>query len=112
MDSQKVDMFIMSNAKYFEPSLLPAIREKLLQTDDSKFLMLQSITYREPILMLIISLLGGTLGVDRFILGDMGLGVVKLLTCGGLGIWTIIDWFLIMERTREVNFEKLRLILA
>jgi hypothetical protein len=38
----------------------------------------------------------------------MGLGVAKLLTCGGLGIWTIVDWFLIMERTKEVNFEKLR----
>lgn len=112
MDAQKADMFIMSHSKYFEPSLIPAIREKLLQTDESKWMMIQSVPYREPILMLIISILGGHFGIDRFILGDMGLGVVKLLTCGGLGIWTIIDWFLIMERTREINFEKLRLILA
>ena len=62
--------------------------------------------------MLIISILGGHFGVDRFILGDMGLGVVKLLTCGGLGIWTVIDWFLIMGRTREDNFEKLRQIVS
>jgi TM2 domain-containing membrane protein YozV len=112
MDAQKVDMFIMANAKYFEPNLLPAIREKLLQTDESKLIMIQSIGFKEPILVLIISLLGGTLGVDRFIVGDMGLGVAKLLTCGGLGIWAIIDWFLIMQRTREVNFEKLRMMLA
>ena len=36
-------------------------------------------------------------------LGDTGLGVGKLLTCGGLGIWTIIDWFMIMPATREKN---------
>jgi len=112
MDAQKVDFFIMSNAKFFEPSLLPAIREKLLQADDSKFMMIQSITFREPVIMLIISLLAGTLGIDRFIIGDTGMGVGKLLTCGGLGIWAIVDWFLIMGRTKEVNFEKLRQILV
>ena len=112
MDAQKTDMFIMTYAKFFEPHLLPAIREKLLQTDDSKFMMIQTTTYREPILMLIISILGGHFGIDRFMLGDTGLGVAKLLTCGGLGIWTIVDWFLIMGRTKEVNFEKLRLILG
>jgi len=112
MDAQKVDMFIMTNAKFFEPHLLPAIKEKLAQADDSKFMMIQSISFREPILMLIISLLGGTLGIDRFIIGDTGMGIGKLLTCGGLGIWAIVDWFLIMGRTKEVNFEKLRQILV
>lgn len=112
MEAQKVDMYIMATAKFFEPHLLPAIREKLLQTDDSRFMMLQSVTFREPILMLIISLLGGTLGIDRFIIGDTGMGIGKLITCGGLGIWAVVDWFLIMSRTREVNFEKLRIALA
>ena len=58
-------------------------------------------------MLLIISLLGGTLGIDRFLLGQIGLGVGKLLTCGGCGIWSIVDWFLIMDATRQSNAQKL-----
>lgn len=43
--------------------------------------------------------------IDRFMLGDTGMGVLKLLTCGGFGIWTIVDWFSIMAMTREKNLE-------
>jgi hypothetical protein len=43
----------------------------------------------------VISLLLGTLGVDRFYLGYTGLGVLKLITCGGCGIWALIDLILI-----------------
>jgi TM2 domain-containing membrane protein YozV len=40
---------------------------------------------------LLLSILLGALGVDRFYTGHMGLGVLKLLTGGGLGIWWLID---------------------
>ena len=63
--------------------------------------------FKDPTISLIISLLGGGLGIDRFYIGDTGLGIAKLLTCGGLGIWSIIDWFLIMGAVREKNFQKL-----
>jgi len=46
----------------------------------------------------------GALGVDRFMLGQIGVGVGKLLTCGGLGFWWFIDLFLIMKATKERNF--------
>lgn len=111
MDAQKVDMFIMANSKFFEGHHLMTIRERLLQLDDSKWIMIQTLQFKDPTTSLIISLLGGTLGIDRFFIGDTGLGVGKLLTCGGFGIWAIIDWFLIMGATRDKNIAKLQMAL-
>ncbi len=45
---------------------------------------------------IILSVLLGGLGVDRFYLGYTLLGVLKLLTFGGLGIWSLIDFILIV----------------
>ncbi len=111
METQKVDMFIMANAKYFESHQLPAIRDRLLEIDDSKWAVIQTLQFKDPTISLIVSLLGGQLGIDRFLIGDTGLGIGKLLTCGGLGIWAIVDWFLIMGATREKNVDKLRQVL-
>jgi TM2 domain-containing membrane protein YozV len=44
---------------------------------------------------LLLSILLGWLGIDRFYLGYTGLGVLKLLTGGGCGLWCIIDSILI-----------------
>jgi TM2 domain-containing membrane protein YozV len=44
---------------------------------------------------LILSILLGGIGVDRFYLGYVGLGIVKLITGGGFGIWWLIDIILI-----------------
>ncbi len=111
MDQQKVDMFLMTAAKYFESYQLAALREHLLKLDDSKLIQVQGVNLKDPITMLVVSLIGGHFGVDRFILGEVGLGIAKLLTCGGLGIWTVVDWFLIMKKTREINMQRIQLVL-
>ena len=106
MDAQKVDMFIVTNGKFFRPEIVPQIRENL-SLDESKWVMLQTIQFKDPTTSLLISIFAGHLGIDRFYIGDVGMGVGKLLTCGGLGIWTIVDWFLIMDATRDKNAELL-----
>lgn len=66
---------------------------------------------KDPIISLILSIIVGSLGVDRFYVGDIGLGVIKLITCGGLYIWWLVDMFLIMGKTRMRNYELLTQVL-
>ena len=60
---------------------------------------------------MIISIFLGTLGVDRFMLGDIGMGILKLLTVGLCGVLTIIDCFNIQKRVREQNWSNLMMVL-
>jgi TM2 domain-containing membrane protein YozV len=108
MEAQKVDMFLMTNGKFFESHHMNMMRERLLSLDDSKWPMLSTIQFKDPTTTLIVSILAGGLGIDRFLIGDTGLGVGKLLTCGGLGIWSIIDWFMIQNATKEKNMQKIQ----
>ena len=108
MDTSKVDMFIMSNAKFFQSNHLMYIRERLLTADESKWIYIQTLEFKDPTTSIIVSILVGALGIDRFLIGDTGLGIGKLLTCGGLGIWALVDWFLIMGATKEKNFKMLQ----
>lgn len=107
MESQKVESYLITHSKYFPGEKFQVIQALLERKDDSQFLMLHSIELRDPTMMLIVSIFGGHLGIDRFLLGETGMGILKLLTCGGLGIWTLIDWFIIMDKTRQSNYEKL-----
>ena len=38
----------------------------------------------------------GYLGVHRFYVGKTGTGILMLLTCGGCGIWALIDWIMVI----------------
>ena len=107
MDMQRVDMYIMTNQKYFPAEKLPFLRDRLLNCDYQRFMMATSVELKDPTTMLILSLFLGCYGVDRFMLGDTGMGVLKLLTGGCCGVLTIIDWFSVQDKARELNFQKI-----
>lgn len=47
---------------------------------------------------LILSIFFGSLGVDRFMMGQVGWGILKLITAGGFGIWWLVDVILIASK--------------
>lgn len=107
MDVQKVDMYIMSNQKNFPAEKMMYLREQLINADESKYVVLTATEIKDSTTMLIISIFLGSLGVDRFMLGDTGMGILKLLTGGLCGILTIIDWFSVQKKTQELNFNNI-----
>ncbi|CAM3723903.1 TM2 domain-containing protein [Erysipelothrix urinaevulpis] len=107
----KITIYLANNAKYFPAESITLIKNRLEDINEDDFIMLASLDLKDPTTMLIISIVGGSLGIDRFMLGDIGMGVLKLLTVGLCGVLTIIDWFSIQKRTKEMNLQKIMLVL-
>ena len=106
LDQNKIDMYIMTNQKYFPEGKIVYVMDKLRTMDDEKFSLISTIEMKDPTTILLVSIFLGVLGIDRFMLGDTGMGILKLLTCGCCGILTIIDWFTVSKKAKEVNFNK------
>lgn len=98
--------FLANEAKKFKSGDLTMMRSMMQEMSDSQLAAVTGENYKDPTTALVLSILCGTLGVDRFYIGDTGLGIGKLLTFGGLGVWAIIDWFVIQNRTRVKNYKE------
>lgn len=105
MEQSKIDIFVSNMSEKFPAEKIMAVRSQLEKLDDNRFTSLQALNFKNPTTLLIVSILLGSLGVDRFMLGQVGLGILKLLTCGGGGIWAIIDWFIISGKAKEYNYQ-------
>ncbi len=73
-------------------------KEKVVVIQTTK----KPIRKRNYVVALILSIFLGVLGVDRFYVNHIGLGILKLITGGGLGIWWLID--IIMFATKNISY--------
>ena len=127
MEKQKIDMFVFTNKKFFTPLQMKAIEETLKTLPDDKAMsLLIKPRFRNPSSMLTIAIFLGIFGVDRFMLGDVGWGIGKIiapimlsiilgLIFGGIinflpicaFMLSIIDSFTVRKRTCDYNFKKI-----
>lgn len=112
LTEQQVEQLIAAYGERVPISCLSSLREMLLSTTMSySEVQVVLMQMKDPIISLILSIVVGYLGIDRFYVDDIGLGIIKLITCGGLYIWWLVDMFLIMGKTRMRNYELLTQVL-
>ena len=103
--NNKADMWVMAHTSYFKPEHMIYLKEVLYTLPPERIDMLLTVRLHNPTTVLLISVFLGEFGVDRFMLGDVGLGVGKLLTFGGCSVWWAIDLFLVGNRAKDKNYE-------
>ena len=111
VDIQKAQMFLRAYKKYLPQDKHKIIEQKLLKTSDDNIAGILEVEFKNPGFVLIISIFLGFLGIDRFIIGDVKVGLIKLCTLGGVGILTIYDWINIKAKVKKINFNKIITVL-
>lgn len=103
MKPELIQAFMLKNGECFHPAMSQDIQKKLSEIDDAKSAPIMSFSPQNPTLILIIAIF---LGWERFFLGDIGMGILKVVTCYGCGIWWLIDIFSAQQRTYDYNYRK------
>ncbi len=106
MEENRIDQLLIAHSDKFPASMYQQMKNRLAELEPAEACMYLT-QMKDPTVMLVLSIFLGQFGIDRMLLGDVGLGILKLLTCGGLGIWWIIDIFLVMNLTRLKNAQSL-----
>ena len=84
------------------------LADMLHRADDRCYGELCATSMHNPLIIVLISVFLGGLGVDRFMLGDIGMGVAKLLLGWlTLGIWPLIDIYFCYKRALDLNMQKI-----
>ena len=60
--------------------------------------------YNKHIFTWVFCFLLGGLGVDRFLRGQIALGILKLITIDGLGIWWLVDWIIACNKAYGMDY--------
>ena len=106
MDVNQVNQLLSLYGNRLPFESIEMVKNKLMDMDYG-VASVRMAQFKDPTMAIILSAIVGSLGVDRFYIGDVGLGVGKLLTCGGAYIWWLIDIFMISDATKRKNLEML-----
>lgn len=112
MDQAKIESFLAQNGEKLPADKVVLLKDALAKLTEEQFTAIQAVELKAPKKMMLIAWLGGYFGIDRFMMGQTGLGIAKWLTCAGCGIWGIIDIFSAQDRAKEFNYNKLKEALA
>ncbi len=106
MDQSQINLFMSKNMNNFSPVQISDIKSKLQNMPEEKSSIVVGLEFRDTTTILLISLFLGELGVDRFMLGNVGMGIFKLLTLGCCGIMWLIDLINYKKLTHNYNYQK------
>ncbi|BAK81199.1 TM2 domain-containing protein [Candidatus Arthromitus sp. SFB-rat-Yit] len=102
-----IDMFLLTNKRFLPSSKMNLIKEKLMRVDNYRLDNVLSLDFKDPITTFMFSMSLGVFGIDRFTIGSVGIGILKLLTFWFFGLPWFIDLFFIQNATKNKNYEKL-----
>lgn len=126
MDQNKIQLFMVTNQDKLPMEMIPLISNRLEAADNSRMPVLMSMDLKSPVVALVLSLVLGGFGIDRFYIGDntngaikliVGLVVLPIISVVTLGIGSLlylgyaVDYFLIMGATKKKNAEKLMMFI-
>ena len=115
MDFKMIDYYFINNKDRFPAEKIPLIKQKIHEidvrtggtmTDADIITVMDAVQTKTPTNMLLISIFLGGWGVDRFMMDEVGMGVLKLLTGGVCGVLWLVDVIQISQKVREDNFNK------
>ena len=107
MNVEEAINFLDKNKKYFPINKREVMIAKLINSDKDNIELLNAVKFKNPSFYLLLSVLAGIFGVDRFLIGDIKIGFIKLLTMGGFGILLLYDWLLIYQKIKLINYKTL-----
>lgn len=85
MDQAKIEAYLSKNGPKLPESKFAELRAALAQINDDQLISLESVKLKSPTTMTLIAWLLGFWAIDRFAMGQILYGVIKLLTCGEAG---------------------------
>lgn len=108
MTNDKIGALTAQYAKDIPTGMALSFQQMLKDIPDEAYPQLAAIQTKSPTTVILLSIFLGGLGIDRFYVGDVALGIFKLLLGWlTLGIWPLIDCFVCYKKAKTKNYEQL-----